>query len=165
MSCNKIDNYRQSAERALAKLGQSGLNPFAVSIIKITWSGDRPGIGIKTKSEVPLTVGGYAPPCQQVSAKEVILSNERLTDMDMRLTLVYPYPPVLNDPCGLVGGGVDPNSFFTNLTTSSQQLYFRLVGGVFPATVGKIFQMQYLQTDGVITYEVYLRATGQEIHL
>ncbi len=159
MTCDLSIQLRSLLDHTLFIPGLLGLQPYTVSVIQIIEQGIRPGVYTsRSVVETPITVGdGYNPSVHQVSAQDIFLSNNLLTDRDFCLgPLVKPY----SGNCGM--GGTNPALLNAEPVDGyATQLYFRLIGPGLPET-GGFFKRIWSVEDSVATLQIYLRATQEQ---
>jgi hypothetical protein len=142
---------RKTLDHARGIAGKLGLHPFTVSMVAITWSGGRPGVGTKTTATATITVGkGQAPKVQQISDKEVALSGNAYTNQDLRIGPLTP-PFVVG---GVAYGSLNPAS-----APPGTQFYFKITGPGFPS-VGRWYERLSDETDSALHIYVVVRNTG-----
>jgi hypothetical protein len=130
--------------------GTLNLRPYAVSVIKRTWTGERVGLGTATTTTTALTVGGQNPRFERLSSREVIASAGKFAEGDYRLTLTPSFS----------GGGFNVSDF-SNDDGSPQEIFFKVTGNGLEAT-GSYFQKIDQDVHSNLTFNIVLRRTAQQ---
>jgi hypothetical protein len=160
------DPVRSVMDVAFSVVASLGLHKFSVSLVTVTNSGgSRPGVGgTRTKTVTPLLLANGQPVlCEQVSAKDVILSGNVLKDKDFRIgPQVFPY--TTPNAYG-VSGGTDFNIYdppSNNTATDNLQVYY-LITGPGLAAAGNYFEKIYSREDSALSYYLFVRNLGTTI--
>jgi hypothetical protein len=148
------DCLKQALDCVLSVPYTLGLRPYQVFVTKITYTGSRPGLGTRTRTDTELLVGDGYPPVEQVSAHDIFLSGGLLNDKDFKITIVAPYDT------GTVSGGTSRDIFDPPMSNNNTQIYFHIFGGHFPST-GQYFKRKYGIEDGNLTNYIFIEATAE----
>jgi len=148
------DCLKQALDCTLSIPATLGLRAYRVFVTKVTYTGTRPGLGTRTRTDTELLVGDGYPPVSQVSAKDIFLSGGLLNDKDFKITIVSPYDT------GTATGGTSRDVFDPAMSDLNTQIYFHLYGGNFPST-GQYFKRKYSIEDGNLTNYIFIEATGE----
>lgn len=167
---NIANQLRYALNVAYKQAAILGLHDYTITAIKITTVGaERPGVGgVRTVSQHRLTIGsttgatvdgyqactsldGYLNPgFSQVSAKDIVLSGNILTDRD------YKIGPLVFENDNSDYNYVNP-SFVPEDNT---QLYFYVTGPTYPN--GQYFERIHSTEDSSLSYYLYIRATAHK---
>jgi hypothetical protein len=131
--------------------GQLNLRPFAVSVIKRTWTGERVGLGTSTTTSTALTVGGQNPRLERLSSREVLASAGKFAEGDYRLTLTPSFS----------GGGFNISDFSSDDGVNPAEIYFKVTGNGFEPT-GSFFVKVDQDVHSNLTYKIVIRRTAQQ---
>lgn len=152
MSNQPLDFIKFAAAKALAVPNLIQLRPHTVTLIAITWSGDRPGTGTKTTVQTTILNDGYVnPKFRQVSKEDIVLSGGLLRDQDIIIgPFVFPFDAGTNT------GGLEPLTFSP---ANASEVYFNVEGPNFPAG-GVKYKKIYDNSEKNVLYHIYLRAVA-----
>lgn len=138
-----------------------GLRRYEVSVLRVFTTGSRPGVGTSTSFTSSVKVGPGAtgnPRLQQMSAREVFLSNGTYSDQSY---ILGPFVDAYSGSCGT--GGTDISIFkpIPHLSSSiHQQLYVKVQGpGMLPS--GSLFSVERIEQDSSLSYTVHIKHTGE----
>lgn len=163
MTCALDDELKQALDVAEATVSSIGLRPYTVSLVRVYTTGSRPGVGTKNVVSSSLKVGpGYTgnPRLEQVSSREIFLSNGTFTDQHYKLG---PLVPLYSGSCG--SGGTNSSIFRVDTNASqgvTQQLYLKVEGPNMHAS-GSFFAIVRNQEDSSLSYYVYAKHTGERV--
>jgi len=149
------DCIKYTMDQVLSIPYHLGLRPFRVFLTKIQYTGTRPGLGTRTRTDTELLVGDGYPMCNQVSARDIFNSGGLLSDKDFKLTIIDPYTTVDG-----ISGGTAESIFMPQMDGYNTQIYFHLFGGGFPPG-GQYFKKKYGVEDCNLVTDIYLEATGE----
>lgn len=160
--CNIADDLKSALAYAYSIPGQLGLNKSAVYVRLTTYvSASRPGVFTsKTVTEVPLLIAGQNPGVSSLSTREVIWSNGRYTDTDLR---IGPLVPSYFSACSGESGGTDLSAFLSPESPASnkQEIIFRVTGPPFTQPSGSFFKLKNREIDSGLSFNLILAANGQ----
>lgn len=153
MAGSPIDFIRYATDLALGAPDAINLRRFTASIVKISWSGGRPGAGNKTVTTTTLTNANSVPvKVARVNSKDIALSGGKLTDRDFVIgPLVFPYDT------GSITGGTNISSFAPN--TANDEMYIKIEGDGLQSG-GSMFKKAYDVADKNVVYRIYVTGTA-----
>src|ERR1017187_4412026 len=107
-----------------------------------------------TKTEVQIfLLNSENPLVKQVSAQEIIASNNAYSDKDM---VIGPLPKDYTVDAG--SGGTVYDSLVN--TVAGEQIFFRLVGDGNVDTIGSYYTTLHFSEDSALSFKVYIRKSG-----
>lgn len=128
-----------------------GLRPYRVFLTKIQYTGDRPGLGTRTRTDTELLIGDGYPIVRQVSAKDIWSSGGLLSDKDFKLILIDPYTS------SIASGGTLSEIYNPQPDGYNTQVLFHIFGKSFPDS-GQYFIKKYGKEDCNLVTEIFLEA-------
>jgi len=150
-----IDDIKYAMDTVLAIPYDLGLRPYRVFLTKIQYTGTRPGLGTRTRTDTEILIGDGYPIVRQVSAKDVFASGGLLNDKDFKMVLIDPYNT------GTYFGGSDDTLLWNPPVDGyNSQIYFHIYGKGFP-TDGQYFKKKYAKEDCNLVTELYLEAVAE----
>lgn len=155
MTNTNIEYIRRATDLGLAVPNQIQLRPYTLDLIKISWSGSRPGLGTQTDGYTSLqNLASVSVRVRQVSKEDINLSGGRLSQQHLKVgPFVFPYDITT------ATGGIDPLIFSTPASTVSET-YIRIKGPNYPAT-GNFFRKVWDDANNRnVCYYLYLENTG-----
>jgi hypothetical protein len=157
-----LDYIRLATDMSLYSPAALGARLFPLSLVTNTWSGSRPGLGTKTQNIIPVYNQLYTPTgietitvrCQQVSTKDITLSQGQLKDITWIIG-----PIVLTYATSVMNGGYDIKTFQQN--SPNQQSYLLITGPGLP-TNGQLLKVVYDETDDITFFKLFCSNTGEQ---
>ena len=133
--------------------GLLNLRPYQASVIKRSWSGERPGVGTSTITTNPLLVAGQRPRVERLSQREILASNGKYQDQDLRITITPSYST----------GGYNVSDFSINdADTTPTEIFFLIIGNGTPSA-GTLYKKVEQSVSSNLTYKIIIRATGETL--
>ena len=154
-----IPDVLPALDTVRAVAGLLGMRVFAVTVRKRVWTGERPGVGTKTDTDIAVTNAGALPATpvrvQYVSAREIVASGGLYQDRDLR---VGPITPTFAATLGIPAGGFDGSTLDPATTSSATELFWKVTGPGMPT--GGIWCSLIDARATSMHYSLVLRAGG-----
>jgi hypothetical protein len=155
-----LDYIREAADSALYSPNAINARLFEVHLVTTVWDGDRPGLGNKTVTSVPVyntlvfTGQQVYVRCRQVTVQDVVLSQGLLKDIQWIVgPIVLPYAT------DAVSGGYDINLFQQD--NKNQQSHILLKGPGLPSQ-GQVCKKASDETDHITVFKLFCKNTGSQ---
>ena len=136
--------------------GDLGLRLFTVSVIVVTWTGARPGVGSSTTTvtRVKAGLGRFDVKVRNVSQRDAIASGGLYTDQDIEVGPIT--PPFVGIDEGNATTELDPPT-----TTTAREVFYRVTGPGMASTSGDTYEKIGQRVDRSFRYMLTLRKTAQ----
>ena len=135
--------------------GELGIRLFAVSVVVVTDTGARPGLGSRSVTRTPIKTGlrGQNVKVRNITSRDVIASGGQYTDADIE---VGPLTP----PFAGMDEGNSISEWDPKTTTSGREVYY-VVTGPGCADDGDWYVKITSKTDKAFRYMLTLRRTAK----
>lgn len=104
--------------------GELGLRPFRLFVRTKTWTGERPGLGLSTTTEVEVLTGGHPPKVRELEHRDIISGAPHLKRVEYRVGPIQPDYPL---------GGHTTEELDPEQSTTPTEVLYRLTGPGLPA--------------------------------